>query len=283
MEAALADLVDVSADSQTRRDAAQRIGALRGEASAADVEYIVQQLANTHDCDVGGGAISVRRAALLAFTELARGGADGLLAAVTASTPAVVALLGHADPDAREMAVRAMSALGAHADCTRIAGLLEDEEPDVRSAASDTLAALRDTLTDADIAAIASPLLEPRDDEEMLTCVLQTLEGIGAVAAAQIDVVVTFVVDDAAAVAIRVAAVRAFAALAQADARATHLPGVSKLLEDEEASVRAAAVDAIGMLGKPDDFGDAIMELLGDSDRGVRGAATAVLKRWDLA
>ena len=288
MEEAYCDLVDVNVDSSTRREAAQRIGALRDEATTVDVERLVQQLTNTHDCDVGGGAISVRRAALLAFTELARGEGGDLPAAVAASTPAVAALLGHADPDAREMATRAMSVLGVHADASAVAALLEDEEADVRSAASDTLIALRDTLKEADITAIASPLVlasPPLEDEDVLVGVLQTLGGVGAAAAVQANHVATCMLSEEAAVAIRVAAVKAFTTLAQAKAGAcaAHLPGLSKLLEDEEASLRAAAVDALGQLGEVSDFGDAISELLGDPDRVVRSAATAVLKRWELA
>ena len=85
MQNHLVALADDSAESSVRREAALAIGALRDTATPADVEHVLQLLGSPHDCEVGGGAISVRRAALLAFTELARGPDGGVPAAVTSN------------------------------------------------------------------------------------------------------------------------------------------------------------------------------------------------------
>eukprot|EP00966_Prymnesium_polylepis_P066156 1535333-Prymnesium_polylepis.2 len=287
-DAALTDLVDESAESSVRRAAAQKIGALREQATAADVARVVEALSNPHDCDVGGGAISVRRAALLAFTELARAPDGGVLAAVASCAPAVSALLGHADADAREMAARAASALGPHADAVSLAALLEDDEPDVRSAAADTLVVLRGALSAGAVEAIAERVRH--DDEEVRAAALQTLGGIGTAAAPHVGLVAACMVDDDAATATRVAAIRALAALGggaqggTAGGGPTYTLRISGLLEEEEAAVRVAAVEALGLLlPEPAGCADAVSELLGDPDRAVRGAATAALKRWGLA
>ena len=71
IDAALRELTDEDAESSVRRAAALKIGAMGAEISAEDVARVIKQLANPHNCHVGGGAMSVRRAALLAFTELA--------------------------------------------------------------------------------------------------------------------------------------------------------------------------------------------------------------------
>ena len=55
------------------------------------------------------------------------------------------------------------------------------------------------------------------------------------------------------------------------------------LLEDEAAAVRVAAVGALGRLGSAESHAEALSELLGDPDRGVRGAVTGALKQWEAA
>ena len=49
-----------------------------------------------------------------------------------------------------------------------------------------------------------------------------------------------------------------------------------------QADVRAATVSSLGHLNAQE-YADAISELLGDVNRGVRNAATSVMKRWGLA
>ena len=80
-EAAFASMINEAADSNVRRAAALKLGSMRLQ--KASVERVISQLANAHNCDVGGGAISVRRAALLAFTELARGESQAVVASVS--------------------------------------------------------------------------------------------------------------------------------------------------------------------------------------------------------
>ena len=285
MDGALSELVDTSAESSVRRAAAMKIGAMRALATAADVARVVEQLGNSHNCDVGGGAMSVRRAALLAFTELARGDATcSVPESVTSCVPAVSALMGHADDDTREMAVRAMSALGAHADVAALACALEDaESEDVRSAAADSLVVLRDVLTAAHLEAITHRLTradeDDEDDEAIRTKVLHVVAGIGVAAASQADVVAASLADEATTV--RAAAAKTIGALGE-QAAAAHVDTVAGLLEDDDARVREAAVSALGALGA-ESHAETISELLGDPDRGVRTAATAVLKRWGAA
>ena len=97
MQNHLAALADESAESSVRREAALAIGALRDTATPADVAHVLQLLGSPHDCEVGGGAISVRRAALLAFTELARGTDGGVPAAVTSNVELLSNLLSAQD------------------------------------------------------------------------------------------------------------------------------------------------------------------------------------------
>ena len=66
-------------------------------------------------------------------------------------------------------------------------------------------------------------------------------------------------------------------------ASAAHLDAVAGLLEDEAAAVRVAAVGALGRLGSAESHAEALSELLGDPDRGVRGAVTGALKQWEAA
>jgi HEAT repeat protein len=283
MEVALAELADETAQSDVRRAAALKIGTMRAEATEAHVARVVTEFRNPHDCEVGGSAISVRRAALLAFTELARG-PDGAPAVVASCVPAVTALLGDSDEDVREMAVRAMGVLGSHADSLAVAARLEDEANDVRAAASDTLVVLRDTLSATVLGAIAAHLRN-EDDDEIRAWALRCLAGIGAAAAAQSAAVVASLDDEgthALTPPSRALAVTALAAFGGASA-AAQLPRMATLLEDDEAVVRAAAVDAVGLVGTADDHGEAISELLCDPDRAVRSAANASLKRWGMA
>ena len=82
----------------------------------------------------------------------------------------------------------------------------------------------------------------------------------------------------------RALAVAALAAFGRASA-ASQLPVIAALLEDEdeEACVRAAAVDALAQVGEATIHGEAISELLNDRDRTVRNAATSALKRWGMS
>ena len=284
MDAALMELADEAAESQVRRNAAIKIGEMRADAKLDDVARVVAHLANPHNCEVGGSAISVRRAALLAFTELARG-PEGVPTVVASCAPAVVELLQHTDPDAREMAVRALGALGKHADAIALAARLEDEENDVRAAASDTLVVLRDTLGAPDLDSIASVLRYDGDDE-VRAWALRTLGGIGPAAATQSAAVLACLHDEdtmALTPPSRAIAVATLAAFGRASA-ASHLPFIAAMLEDadEDACVRAAAVEALAQVGEAAIHGEAISELLGDRDRMVRNAATSALKRWDM-
>ena len=186
MQTHLTALADESAESSVRRAAALAIGALRDQATPSDVAQVLALLSSTHDCEVGGGAISVRRAALLAFTELARGD-DGVPAAVASGVTQVTELTQADDEATREMAVRAMAVLGAHADAHSVVLRLQDSEEDVRAAAADTLTVLADTLAVTDLEAIAARLPTPAgasdgdDADAVRATALQTL---GAVAAA---------------------------------------------------------------------------------------------------
>lgn len=282
MEAALASLADEAAESTVRRNAALKIGSMRSDARAADVLRVVEQLANPHNCDVGGGQMSIRRAALLAFTELANGPETPV---VVASCAAVTALMGHDDPDAREMAVRAMGALGMHADVVAVAALLEDED-DVRSAASDTLVALRDHLGGKGLEAIALRLRFETDDE-VRGWALRTLAGLGPSAASMAGAVAACLEDEGTMELCppsKALALTALAAFGEPSA-AAYLPAIAALLVDpcQEACVRAAAIEALGRVGRPDEHAEVITEFLYDSDRSLRGAAAIALKRWDLA
>ena len=141
------------------------VGCLRDVVTAEHVESVVSSLADPDNAMVGGGAMSVRRAALLAFTGLCKPSADVGAAAAqidlsdgavdhVASHPeqesisvapspsggdpalqlAVLATTtpsprsSHEDPDPREMAVRAMIGMGAQADITGLIGRLQDEK-----------------------------------------------------------------------------------------------------------------------------------------------------------
>lgn len=292
--ALLSKLTDESAESSVRRDAALKIGAMTG-VEAADVALVVAELANPHNCQVGGGALSVRRAALLAFTELAQGGGS---AAVAACAPAVAALLQYDDADAREMAVRAMGALGSHADALAVAACLEDAENDVRSAAADTLVVLRDVLDAAALDAVAARL-RYEDDDEVRCWALRVLAGLGpaaAVAASSEKMAgcVIACLHDEGTMALtppsRALALAALAALGRAESatatRALVLPLVLAELQendDNEAMVKAAALEALAQLGDPETHADVVSELLCDPDRSVRSAANAALKRWGVA
>ena len=302
MQSHLAALADESASSSVRREAALAIGALRDTATPADVEHVLRLLGSTHDCEVGGGAISVRRAALLAFTELARGTDGGGVPTAVASNVELLSTLTRARDDEaqREMALRAMAVLGAHADAHSVVARLEDSHEDVRCAAADTLVVLREVLTVAHIELIlvcmpSDIALAAEADEgeettmaERRALVLQTLAGIAAAAAWQDHAAFTSAVTTAAAcladeaAATRAAALAALAAFGPR-ASAAHVDAVAALLEDEDAPVRLAAVDALGRLGSADNHGEALSELLGDRDRGVRSAATTALKQWGLA
>ena len=295
----LAELTDEDAESSVRRRAALKIGQ-RADVDRADVARVVAELTNAHNCQVGGGAMSVRRAALLALTELAQG-ADGVPAAVISCMPELACMLRHDDADAREMAVRAMGALGSHADALAVAACLEDGEYDVRSAAADTLVSLAPTLGPPELGAIAARL-RYEDDDDVRSCALRTLAGIGPAAASQTSAVLACL-DDEGTMALtppsRALAVAALAALgrgggggggAAAVTAATQqqqqqlvLARVESMLEDEEGMVRAAALEALAQLGGAERHADAVSELLCDAEKSVRNAATATLKKWGMA
>ena len=195
MQTHLTALADESAESSVRREAALAIGALRDQATPSDVAQVLALLSSTHDCEVGGGAISVRRAALLAFTELARGD-DGVPAAVASGVTQVTELTQADDEATREMAVRAMAVLGAHADAHSVVLRLQDSEEDVRAAASDTLTVLADTLAVTDLEAIAALLPTPAgasdgddaDAEHMMMMMMMMVSTPLAAATAMITV-----------------------------------------------------------------------------------------------
>ncbi|EOD22164.1 N-acetyltransferase 9 [Emiliania huxleyi CCMP1516] len=211
-DALLTRLCDTEADSSARRDAASLLAALPvASISSEQLSLLARQLASPHNCDVGGGAISVRRAALLALTQLC-GQPDGLAAVAATCLPVVRELLSDADADAREMAVRAMSALGELADCAALVGRLEDEEGDVRSAAADALVVLRAALCAADVGAVA------------VLCVSHGQEEDASVRGA------------------------AASALARLDAQ-EHADAVADLLGDADHSVRSAATAAMKRWG----------------------------------
>ena len=142
-------------NSSVRRHAAAAVGKLRQVATSQNVERVIEGLADPDDAAVGGGAMSVRRAALLAFTGLFGGDDRGNFStedtssmppAVAATTAdSVSALLSHTSPDAREMAARAMVVMGGLADVTGLIRTLQDEvtlSPRGDSARSSTLPAL---------------------------------------------------------------------------------------------------------------------------------------------
>ena len=290
MNDALADLTDTTAESSVRRAAALKIGNLRAEATAEDVLRVVNELKNDHNCEVGGGAISVRRAALLAFTALACGSSDEdssssdgtLPESVAACVPAVTNLMTDPDEDAREMAVRACSALGASAPVGALALALQDHAENVRAAAADALVGLRDVLDAESVAQIVDRLTrvdaDDEDDDVIRAEVLRVVAGIGEAAASQVGVITACLEDEAAET--RAAAAKAVGAIG-ADAAAAHVAAIAALLEDSEASVRAAAIEALGLIGDADTHAESVSELLGDPDRSVRSAATATLKRWE--
>jgi HEAT repeat protein len=262
------------AESSVRRDAANQLGSRPAyELTAAQMSRVVRALANSHNCAVGGGAISVRRAALLAFTQLC--GEPGLHSAACRSE--LSELLADADPDVREMAARAMAALGAHADRLAVAALLEDVD-DVRSAAVDTLVALGAHLDSADLAFIASGL--SHQDDAVKVAALSALRGAEGLAAAHSGEIAACTTDEH-------EDVRAAAASALGAVGGDGVTGIlASLLGDEAARVRIAAVGALGEL--PASYGaqdlvDDVSELLGDADRGVRSAVSWRLKRWGVA
>lgn len=175
--------------SSVRRAAAETIGSLREHVSTEHVESIIAGLADPDNAMVGGGAMSVRRAALLAFTGLCKPTDEKLLAgrsavqdtgapspaelspaepspAVLAASPRLVALLSHEDVDAREMAVRAMIGMGGAADVQGLIGRLCDDEEDVRRAAVDALLQLRQHVTTRDQLAAITALLTSDEEQE---------------------------------------------------------------------------------------------------------------------
>ena len=276
-DALLTRLCDTEADSSARRDAASLLAALPvASISSEQLSLLARQLASPHNCDVGGGAISVRRAALLALTQLC-GQPDGLAAVAATCLPVVRELLSDADADAREMAVRAMSALGELADCAALVGRLEDAEGDVRSAAADALVVLRAALCAADVGAVAV-LCVSHGQEEVRAAALAVVGGVGAGAASHAGAVAACFADEA--VAVRAAAAGALGAVG-GEAAAAHLERLAALLADEDASVRGAAASALARLDAQE-HADAVADLLGDADRSVRSAATAAMKRWGM-
>lgn len=283
MDAALAELTDTNAESSIRRAAALKVGSLRAEATAADVAKVVQELANDHNCDVGGGAISVRRAALLAFTELARSDDGSLPDCVASCVPAVTKLMTHPDEDAREMAVRACSALGPSANTVGLIAALEDSAENVRAAAADALVGLRALLDANDVEMLVHRLTRvdaADDDDDLIRAeILQVIARIGgAAAASQINVITGCLEDEAATM--RAAAAKAIGTIGK-NAAASHIAAIAALLEDTEACVRAEAIEALGLIGDAETHAESVSELLADSDRGVRSAASATLKRWE--
>ena len=64
----------------------------------------------------------------------------------------------------------------------------------------------------------------------------------------------------------RALAITALAAFGKASA-GVHLATIAAMLADEEACVRAAAIDALGQLGDADEHTEAVSELLYDPDR----------------
>ena len=298
-----------------RRSAAQTIGALRAHISVTQVKGIVALLA----CDVpaahGGGALSPRRAALLAFTGLCRTpeedpvavsddaatpgpglpeaaeAAKALPSEVVACAPDVHALLTAEDEDTREVAARAASCLGAHADLAAlIARLVQDESTDVVSAVADGLVSLHAYATVAAADQMLSKVLSDDLDAQAAASLCRVLGAWQAVTspgellasrgAAVGTTLGTLLASEEARV--RAAAAAALGTLgtgASPSAALAQLGAVAELLQDPEAEVRQTAVAAVADLDLEAAYADELAELLGDRAAQVRNAASAVLKR----
>ena len=143
-------------------------------------------------------------------------------------------------------------------------------------------------MADVEDLAACLPSGQGDDEVELRVLVLQTFAGVAAAPAWRDHAAfsplsataASCLADDAAAT--RAAALAALAAFGER-ASAAHLDAAAALLEDEDASVRLVAIGALARLGSAESHGEVLSELLGDRDRGVRGAATAALKQWGLA
>ena len=143
---------------------------------------------------------------------------------------------------------------------------------------------LRETLGTAELDAIVARL-RCAEDDEVRAWSLRTLGGIGPLAASQSAAVAASLAEEgtrALTPPTRGLAVAALAAFGQPSVGA-HLAAIGALLADEEACVRAAAIEALGQVGDAGSHAEAVSELLYDSDRSVRSAAAVALKRWGVA
>jgi HEAT repeat protein len=310
-------LIDGFHDSNpsVRRSSATAVGRLRDVVSAEHVAAVVAKLADPDNAIVGGGAISVRRAALLAFSWLcedqsfprsaAAAGASSLVPNVAAAAPWLTALLAHEDADAREMSVRAMGGMRELADVPALIGrLTEDEEPDVRGAAVDTLVVLRAYMTTAHLAhvvrltgcCVATEDDDNADDEpgeEQRCAAVRVLGGIGRAAAPHCARALLRLASEDECSAVRAAAAVAIGLVCStgdhhaggaptAPARDATLvdaiAALGELLGDSDSACRAAAVTALVQLDAVADFEDDVAALLGDRAPAVRHATTAALR-----
>ena len=283
-------------DSNVRRAAAAALGGMGEALSPAQVQAIVKKLADPDNAIVGGGSISVRRVALLAFTALCES-TPTQPEAVVASAGTVAALLSHEDEDAREMAVRAMAALGSHADITALIAVVNNEEEAeeaVRAAAVDALLGLHAHLTATQLGVLAAGG-DLSDESTVRAACVQVLGGAGAAAVAHVPTLLGLANDDDDA-GVRAAAVAAVGAVAgpppasgetasgesgsQAEAPPVEVvEAIGALLEDSEAVVRAAAIVALGRLGALGAHEETLAELMADRDREVRARAAAAIKQ----
>lgn len=294
------------ADSSVKRAAAAALAEHRNSVSADHAAAVVALLACDTPASYGGGAISPRRAALLALTGMCEDWATLPRALATVVPSALALLLVHEDEDTREVAARAMGVLGAHAKMLPLVTSMRDEEPAVARAALDALASMS--------VHVGRPVLEAvlallADDEpstranaaELLgnflrVNVLRALEA-GAPRVAELDsagrerellaqeafaAVSASLADEEEEV--QAAAARAIGN-AGGERGATQLEALVAIAQDEAstASLRAAAVGAVGSLDAEGVQGDVLAELLGASCRELREAAAMALKRQQYA
>lgn len=282
-EAAIRALVVMLGDEHNaaRRPAANALGALRAYVCAPVAKDVVQKLADEENAPYGGGAISVRRAALLAFTALCQPIAEGqgVPAAVSTVCRDLTALLAHDNVDAREMAARAMAALEEHADLHALVNLFADEEPDVRSAAVDSLVRLRGH-ADADVASAVATLLT-HEEEDVRVVALSALGSLGGnLAAVHVGAMSDLLCDEEQPSSVTVAAIASLAAFGDGFVGPEVVDSIASRLEDPQPEVRAAAATGLGDL-KVHAHADTIAEMAADSSKMVRTAATAACKRLE--
>ena len=168
------------------------------------------------------------------------------------------------------MSARALAAMEEHADQSKLVTLLEDEEPDVRSAAADSLARLSAQHADAPTASAIATLLAESEDEEVRALAAVTLGRLDA--ANSVGAFTSALEDDAGCV--RSAAAAALGALKECVGNTDVADAIASLLEDSEPDVRAASCTALASL-RASVHADTIAEMIGDRNKSVREAAAA--------